>query len=252
MYKAFITINRPQSLCTRGVFASAAFHFALLGIAMGSRPAHVTSAPRAIGERVQQIDIAYASPDLAPTRGPVPVVKVKAPPRERERVVSVPQLSDLPPEVPLPLIDTESMLASPAEFSAGNAAREVQESIGSPRLGSSDGSAVSSVVDGSADSSAVQFPENPKPSYPLDMLRQSIEAQFVVYFMIDSTGRVDTSTIEVPPSVRTSFAVAVREALSQWHFYPAHKQGRPVRQFVGQEFMFRIVRPRQWDGTSEA
>jgi TonB family protein len=252
VFNAFITINRPPALFPRGVFASAVFHFALLGIALGSRPAHVTSAPRAMGERVQQIDIAFASPVIAATRGPVPMAKRKAPPRPREALVTVPELPELPSQVDLPLIDTESMIDTPLQLSAGTAVQDVQESVGTPRLGSSDGSAVASTVDGSADSSAVQFPENPKPTYPADMLRQTIEAQFVVYFMIDSTGRVDASSIEVPPSVRPSFAVAVREALCQWHFYPAHKQGRPVRQFVGQEFMFRIVRPRQWDGTSAA
>ena len=252
MVHAFISTRRLPSLHMRGVVASAAFHVALLGIALDERPARVTSAPAATGERVQEIYVAYAPPDRAPTRGPAPMVRVKAKPRARNAIVSVPQMPELPSLVPPPSVDTESMLDAPLQLAAGTDVLDVQRSIGTPQLGNSEGSMVSSVVDGSLDTSAVQLPENPKPVYPDDMLRQSIEAQFVVYFVIDSTGVVDTSTIEVPPSVRKSFAAAVRMALSQWHFYPAIKQGRPVRQFVGQEFLFRIVRPRPWDGTSQA
>jgi hypothetical protein len=252
VFNAYKCIHRPPSLSVRGIAASAVLHGALLGIALGSRPAHVTSMPRATGERVQQIELAYATPDRAPTRGPAPLVKKKAPPLVRDAVVSLPVLADVPTELPLPRLDTEAMLDAPLQLSAGQDALDVQQSVGMPRLGSSDGSSVTAVEDGNLDTTAVQLPENPKPNYPVDMLRQAIEAQFVVYYVIDSTGLVDTSTIEIPASVRTSFAEAVKLALSQWHYYPAHRNGRAVRQFVGQEFMFRIVRPRQWDGTSTA
>jgi hypothetical protein len=249
---AFISIRRVPSLRMRGVVASAAFHVALVSIALDAHPASMTSAPRAMGERVQEINVAYAPPDRAPTRGPTPMVRVKAKPHARNAIASVPQLPDLPPMLMPPLVDTEAMLDAPLQLAAGTDVLDVQRSIGTPQRGSSDGSMVSSVVDGSLDTSAVQLPENPKPVYPEDMLRLAIEAQFVVYFVIDSTGLVDTSTIEVPPSVKKPFAAAVKMALSQWHFYPAIRQGRPVRQFVGQEFLFRIVRPRPWDGTSQA
>ena len=252
MLHAFISTSRLPSLRMRGVLASAAFHFALVGFALNERPARVTIVPRATGERVDHIDVAYAPPDRAPTRGPAPMVRAKAKPRTHDAVVSVPQLPDLPPLLPPLLADTESMLDAPLQLAAGTDVLDVQRSIGMPQRGDSDGSTVSSITDGSIDTSAVQLPENPKPVYPEDMLRQLVEAQFVVYFVIDSTGVVDTTTIEVPPSVKKPFAVAVRAALAQWHFYPAIKQGRPVRQFMGQEFMFRIVRPRPWDGTSRA
>ena len=253
MFNAYKCIHRPPSLSLRGVAASAVLHGALLGIALGSRPAHVTSMPRATGERVQQIDVAYAPPDRAPTRGPAPLVRKKAaPPRVIEPVAAAPQVPDVPQELPLPLLDTEAMLDAPLQLSAGQDALDVQQSVGLSQLGASDGSTAMAVEDGNLDTTAVQLPENPKPNYPLDMLRQAVEAQFVVYYVIVSSGRVDTSTIEIPASVREPFAEAVKLALSQWHYYPAHRNGRPVRQFVGQEFMFRIVRPRQWDGTSTA
>lgn len=253
MFHAFISTRRPPSLCVRGVVASAAFHVALLSTAFGSHPAHVTSVPRAMGERVQQIDVAYAPPEVVPTRGPAPVVRVTTRPRPRAAVISVPQLPDLPREITLPLVDTEKMLDAPLLFVAGGDDLDAPPSAAQAnRVGSLDGSFASRTIDGTMDTSAVQFPENPKPRYPAEMLRQSIEANFIVYFVVDTTGMVDTESIEIPPSVKRPFELAVRLALSQWHYFPALKRGRPVRQYVGQEFIFRVVQPRPWDGTSTA
>lgn len=253
MFHAFISTRRPPSLCVRGVVASAAFHVALLTTAFGSRPAHVTSAPRAMGERVQQIELAYAPPEVAPVRGPAPVVRVTTPRRAHAEVTAVPRLPDLPQAISLPLVDTEKMIDAPLVFVAsGDDLDAPPSSAPSNKLGSSDGQFVAKNIDGSMDTSAVQYPENPKPRYPAEMLRQSVEANFIVYFVVDTTGLVDPETIEIPPSVKRPFEQAVRLALSQWHYYPALKRGRPVRQYVGQEFIFRVVQPRPWDGTSTA
>ena len=68
-----------------------------------------------------------------------------------------------------------------------------------------------------------------------------IEARFSVFFVVDTTGRIDPKTIEVPPSVEGGFAKAVREVLVLWHFFPAEVRGRRVRQLMEQPFEFRIV-----------
>ena len=61
-------------------------------------------------------------------------------------------------------------------------------------------------------------------------------------FVVDSTGRVDGSTLEVPKSVHRLFADAVRYTLSRSRYLPATLGGRPVRQLVAQEFVFRMRR----------
>ena len=132
MLHAFISTRRLPSLRMRGVLASAAFHVVLVGIALNERPARVTIAPRATGERVDQIDVAYAPPDRAPTRGPAPMVRAKAKPQARNAIVSVPQLPDLPPLLPPPLADTESMIDAPLQLAAGTDVLDVQQSIGTP------------------------------------------------------------------------------------------------------------------------
>lgn len=253
MFHAYISTRRPPSFRVPGVLASAAFHAALVSMAFGSHSARVTSVPRAIGERVQQIQVAYAPPVVVPTRGPAQVVRVTTPPRPHTIEFTVPKLPDLSKEIALPDVDTEKMVDAPLLFVAGGDDLDAPPAAWhSDRIGSTDGSFASRTIDGSMDTSAVQFPENPKPRYPADMLRQSIEANFVVYFVVDTAGLVDPETIEVPPSVKRPFELAVRLALSQWHYTPALKRGRPVRQYVGQEFIFRVVQPRPWDGTSTA
>ena len=59
-----------------------------------------------------------------------------------------------------------------------------------------------------------------------------MEADFTVMFVVDSTGRVDDGTVEVPRDVHRLFADAVRYALSRSRYLPAQLAGRPVRQLV--------------------
>jgi hypothetical protein len=81
---------------------------------------------------------------------------------------------------------------------------------------------------------------NPKPVYPRSLESQGVEADFTVMFVVDSTGRVDAGSLEVPRDVHRLFADAVRYALSRSRYLPATIAGRPVRQLVAQEFIFRM------------
>jgi protein TonB len=82
---------------------------------------------------------------------------------------------------------------------------------------------------------------NPKPRYPSRMRQRGIESNFVVYFVVDTTGLVDTATVELPSSVDTDFTTAVSEVLTTWRFVPAELGGRRVRQRVLQPFSFLLV-----------
>jgi protein TonB len=86
------------------------------------------------------------------------------------------------------------------------------------------------------------LPGNPKPRYPGRMVNRSIETNFNVTFVVDTTGTVDRATVELPPSVLQEFASAVREVLFDWRFVPAELGGRRVRQRVLQPFTFRVER----------
>jgi protein TonB len=90
------------------------------------------------------------------------------------------------------------------------------------------------------------LPGNAKPRYPSRLASRSIESSFNVYFVVDTSGTIDRSTVELPSSVLQEFAGAVREVLFDWRFAPAELGGRRVRQRVQQPFTFRVEPARAW------
>jgi len=87
---------------------------------------------------------------------------------------------------------------------------------------------------------AVPEPANPKPQYPPSMQRRQVEARFAVSFVVDTSGHIDTETIELPPVQHQEFATAVLNALAKWTFKPAVIAGHRVRERVKQPFFFRL------------
>jgi len=83
---------------------------------------------------------------------------------------------------------------------------------------------------------------NPTPRYPVALEDMAIEGDFVVKFVVDSTGVVDERHIEFPSSMHRLFADAVRAALRRSHYFPATLGGRAVPQLVVQEFRFTMGR----------
>ena len=81
------------------------------------------------------------------------------------------------------------------------------------------------------------------PAYPPDLLAMGTEGSVRTMYVVDTTGRVDTATIEVLSSDDERFTASVRDALGLMRFRPARREGRPVRQLVEQKFHFRIDPP---------
>jgi TonB family protein len=78
------------------------------------------------------------------------------------------------------------------------------------------------------------------PVYPRDLLALGVEGMVQATYVVDTTGRVDTTTIKVVQSDDTRFSESVRTALSLMRFRPAKRAGRFVRQLCEQKFRFRI------------
>jgi protein TonB len=93
------------------------------------------------------------------------------------------------------------------------------------------------------DITAQRDPESEGPSYPEDLLARKIEGHARVRFVIDSTGRADSTTFGVLEATEAGFAEAVRQALPRMKFRPARMGPRPVPQRVEQTFEFRITPP---------
>jgi hypothetical protein len=91
------------------------------------------------------------------------------------------------------------------------------------------------------DETVERYDGSAAPVYPRDLL--AIGAQGVVQatYVVDTTGLVDTTTIEVLHSDDPRFTASVRTALGGMRFRPARRAGKAVRQLVGQQFRFQIA-----------
>jgi TonB family protein len=96
--------------------------------------------------------------------------------------------------------------------------------------------------DVAVDKLALPAPDNEKPRYPRRLIGHGVEARFNVTFVVDTSGRVDRESVELPPSVQPEFRNAVADVLFEWRFAPAELSGRRVRQRVLQPFIFRVER----------
>jgi TonB family protein len=81
------------------------------------------------------------------------------------------------------------------------------------------------------------------PVYPPRLSALGKEGRVQTTFVVDTTGRVDMSTVQVAASDDPEFTESVRTALGEMRFHPATRGGRAVRQLVEQRFNFRIAAP---------
>jgi TonB family protein len=91
--------------------------------------------------------------------------------------------------------------------------------------------------------SAVRSEGSAAPIYPPALIAKGVEGAVVTNFVIDTTGRADTTTIEIVQSSHPLFVESVRTAIPGMRFSPAVVQGHRVRQMVEQRFQFRITPP---------
>jgi TonB family protein len=86
-----------------------------------------------------------------------------------------------------------------------------------------------------------RYESSAAPVYPRDLLTVGAEGAVQAIYVVDTMGRVDTTTIQVISSDDPRFTESVLTALGQMRFRPARLAGKTVRQLVQQQFRFRIV-----------
>jgi len=119
----------------------------------------------------------------------------------------------------------------------GNAGNELQSQAESFANESRD--SVYSILD--VEESATRSEGSAAPVYPPELMKEGKEGGVFIRFVVDSSGRADSSTIEIVRASHPLFAMAVRQAVPQMMFSPASMGGRHVRQAVEQNFEFRIA-----------
>ena len=86
-----------------------------------------------------------------------------------------------------------------------------------------------------------RFPFSAAPVYPPELSARGKEGKVDAMYVVDATGRVDTTTIKVLQSDDSLFTESVRTALGGALFRPAKRSGKTVRQLVQQRFSFKLA-----------
>jgi TonB family protein len=241
MLYPFASAPRPRLAVAQAICVSALLHAFILALILSSRPPRLTSVAKGVGEHVSFATLPY-SPD-APLRPTARQHVRRSASIRRVQAIRLPQLihfDDLP-QMALPVATFTMVVDSIVSNMRGTTSLGTDDGFDAkPAVANADGDEHDVYTAATVDADATPLPENPKPNYPGELLRRSVEAHFSVYFVVDTTGRVDETTIEVPRSVQSQFASAVTSVLSRWHFFPAQRRGRRVRQLMEQPFIFKI------------
>jgi periplasmic protein TonB len=80
----------------------------------------------------------------------------------------------------------------------------------------------------------------PEPRYPSMAERIGLEGRVLLRFVIDTTGRVDKSSIEVLETTEDQFTRPAVDAVSRARFRPAVLSGNAVRQLAEESIRFVI------------
>ncbi len=84
-------------------------------------------------------------------------------------------------------------------------------------------------------------PATPVMDTDRSAMERGTEGQVEATYVVDTLGRVDTTTIQVLRSDHPKFTESVRTALGDTRFRPAKRAGKSVRQLVKQRFRFQIA-----------
>jgi TonB family protein len=85
-----------------------------------------------------------------------------------------------------------------------------------------------------------RYANSAAPVYPPELEARRTEGQVLASYVVDTAGRVDTTTIHVLGSDHPRFTESVRTALAEARFRPATRGGHTVRQLVQQRFRFKV------------
>ena len=100
-----------------------------------------------------------------------------------------------------------------------------------------------SVVSVAGNNDAEPLPNNPMPSYPAAALDAGVEGDVIVRLQIDSNGRVShAAVIGHDGGVDPALDRAAIQALQQWRFQPAMRDGRAINSVVQVPVEFRSER----------
>jgi periplasmic protein TonB len=78
------------------------------------------------------------------------------------------------------------------------------------------------------------------PHYPESLRNAGIDGRVLVQFVVDTTGRVDMSTVKFLSTTHDLFSRSVRDALPNFRFRPAESGGRRIPVLAQMPFEFQV------------
>ena len=94
-------------------------------------------------------------------------------------------------------------------------------------------------LENQVDRAASPRPGNRPPKYPPLLHSAKVEGDVLVQFVVDTLGRVDSTTFHVLKSTHDLFTLAVKDVVFRYKFQPAELDGQRVKQLVQMPFDFR-------------
>jgi TonB family protein len=151
--------------------------------------------------------------------------------------------------VPAHSVQPESAKLSEAERAVFGDRKFYSLTLNMPNLNSAGGSWVIRFAelkqDASADSAGLSAPTATRkvdPAYPLQLMRENVEGTVIVYAVIHADGSV--GAVRVLRGIDDRIDPFARQAISQWQFRPATKNGAPVDVEATFQIPFRSGRAR--------
>jgi TonB family protein len=154
-------------------------------------------------------------------------------------VRSLPVFETIPPS--LPPIDLGAT-ADPgaADLPIGTAQRGIGR-LGAADLGEG-GNGADGARDWTGSETLMHLLASERPRYPERMRTTGISGRVRIRFVVDTTGRVDPSSVQVIESTHDLFTNAVRAVLPSLRFKPSEANGQRVRSLAEMPFDFVITR----------
>jgi protein TonB len=235
MFRTLLESNAPRQRRRASTLASIAAHTAIIGGAIAATASARPEPPRDAGPREK--------PPLY-----IPIGETKSAARRREPLTELPRFDLLPrpdrwviefapDRAPIATTDIDpTLLLAPDTVGVGGK----QGGGGLPFSHAGDHGfgnqpATAATVDRAA---ALLTP--PRPQYPDPLRRAGVTGRVVVRLVVDTTGRVEPTSVVIREASHDLFAQAVRAVLPSLRFVPADAGGRKVRMLVDLPFEFRL------------
>jgi hypothetical protein len=235
----------PHLLHPGRLLFSVVLHALTIAAAVEASRASI-AAPRTVIPDTMLLVLPRAAPPevrpAAPPPAPPVVVPVAEPPPQGFQTVVAPE--DIP--TALPPIDLNERPFDPRDYSGRGVEGGVADGVvgGTGKVERAGPLLAGTIYTAATDDARFQpalLVLQPEPKYPLVLQEIGLSGRVSLRFVIDTTGKVVTGSIEVVETSHQEFTAPARESIARAVFRAARVDDRPVRQLAQQAI--RVVVP---------